>query len=189
MRSKLNLRDAFGVVVDRIRGMDQGCKITGTITAEIICGKTGKVRHKEDTHNLVTTLGKNLMLNSTFVSGSVTPITTWYIGLISGTSFSAVAAADTMSSHTGWLEDSTHYTAANRPSWGMGTASSSSTTNSSSVNFAINTDGTVIQGIFVNSDNTLGGTTGTLFSAGTFASAQTLFNGDTLKITYTVSLT
>ena len=161
-------------------------KVTGRFHAEI---------HRKDGTvvdlgflNGVTNTGFNLMLDSTFRSASISPISTWYIGLISNSGFSALNATDTMSSHSGWTEDSTHYTASNRPTWTPSAAASKSITNSSSVNFAINTDSTVIKGIFVTSDNTLGGTGGTLWSTGLFGSDQTLFNGDTLKITYTVTL-
>ena len=221
--------------------------------------------------NGVTNLGFNLMLDSTFRSASMggqtpaAPVPTWYLGLISNASYSSINVTDTMASHSGWLEDSTHYTpptftgavnngggyssgvstmtingvsqaiagrdpvhvagngtvysitstvggstptsvtftptlsasAANsavitfgnsRPTWVPAQAASKSITNTSSVNFAMNNDNTIIQGIFVTSDNTLGGTAGFLWSAGLFGSAQTLFNGDSLKITYTVSL-
>jgi hypothetical protein len=38
------------------------------------------------------------------------------------------------------------------------------------------------------SNNTVGGTTGTLFSTASFAGGtQTVNNGDTLKVTYTIS--
>lgn len=162
-------------------------RVSGYFTA--ICYKEdGSERWRHDFPNGVTNTGFNLMLDSTFRSGSISPISTWYIGLIGSGSFSGVSATDTMASHTGWLEDSTHYTASVRPTWGSGAAASKQITNASSVNFAMNTDNTVIKGIFITSDSTLGGTTGTLWSAGLFTADQTLFNGDTLKITYTVSL-
>jgi len=75
-----------------------------------------------------------------------------------------------------------------RPIWTPSAASSKSISNASSVNFPINTDNTVIKGIFVITDPALGGTGGLLWSSGLFAADQTLFNGDVLKITYTVSL-
>src|ERR1051326_7288772 len=53
--------------------------------------------------NVVCTVGKNLMLDTLF-AGSAYTVVGPYMGLISSTSYSAVAAADTMSSHSGWLE-------------------------------------------------------------------------------------
>jgi hypothetical protein len=63
-------------------------------------------------------------------------------------------------------------------------------TNSASVAaFNINATATV-GGAFLISDNTKGGTTGTLFSAADFQSPgdRTVVSGDTLNITYTLSL-
>jgi hypothetical protein len=138
--------------------------------------------------NGVVNEGFNLMLNSMFRSGSVTPIANWYIGLISNSGYSSLNAADTMASHAGWTENSTQYTLSNRPQWSPGAASNKSLTNSSPVNFPMNADNVIIKGIFVTSDNTLAGTTGTLWAHGLFSGDQTLYNGDTLKITYTVTL-
>lgn len=181
------VRQIIHDVVERIRNPEATfVKVVGRFEAEIV-RRDGTIE-KLGFLNGVTTLGFNLMLDSTFRSASITPISTWYMGLISNSGYSALSAADTMASHAGWTEDSTHYTATNRPGWTPGTAASKSITNSTTVNFAMNADNTVIKGIFLTSDNTLGGTSGTLYSAGLFGSDQTLFNGDTLKITYTVTL-
>lgn len=163
-------------------------KVVGEFTA--VCQKAdGDIRWAEiGRRNGVTNNGFNIMLNSMFLNGSQTLYPSWYIGLISNTGYSALNAGDTMASHTGWTEDYTHYTATNRPQWSPGAAASKSITNTTSVNFAMNTDNTIIVGIFVNSDNTLNGTTGQLWATGSFSANQTLYNGDTLKITYTVSL-
>lgn len=138
--------------------------------------------------NGVVNEGFNIMLDSTFRNGSATLYPNWYILLIGNSGYSALNAGDTMSSHSGWTEDSTHYTATNRPAWTPGAAASKSITNSTSVNFAMNADGTIIKGIAVSSDNTLAGTAGKLWATGLFSADQTLYNGDTLKITYTVTL-
>lgn len=184
--NRLRLKQRIAHAIDRCKGINHEPQLRCTIRAEIV-GSDGKIRWSE-TLNGVTNAGFNLMLDSTFRYSSITPLDTWYISLISNSGFSALAAGDTMSSHSGWTEDSTHYTAANRPQWTPSAAASKSITNASSVNFAINTDSTIIKGIFVTSNNTLGGTSGTLWATGLFSSDQTLFNGDTLKITYTVSL-
>jgi len=56
----------------------------------------------EVARNLVTTVGKNYLLDNGLAGSSYTAA--FYLGLISSTSYSAVAAGDTMSSHAGWLE-------------------------------------------------------------------------------------
>jgi hypothetical protein len=179
--------DQFGKD-DLLEMLLAGAKLKGFFTAT--CYKRdGSIRWQEKNRNGVTNLGFNLMLDSTFRSASISPISTWYMSLISNTSFTTgLAAGDTMSSHTGWTEDSTHYTAANRPTWTPSAAASKQITNATPVSFAMNLDNTIIKGIFLTSDNTLGGTSGTLWATGLFGSDQTLFNGDTLKITYTVAL-
>lgn len=163
-------------------------KLVKGLIQPIIERANGDIEVLRHSFNGVTTLGYNLMLDSIFRNGSATLYPNWYVGLISNTSYSALSASDQMSSHTGWTEDSTHYTGSNRPQWSPSAASAKSISNASSVNFPINNDNTVIKGIFVSSDNTLGGTTGFLWSTGLFGSDQTLYNGDTLKITYVVTL-
>lgn len=133
--------------------------------------------------NGIVDVGLNHILNTEFDGG--TPATTWYIGLIDNASYSALSNSDVMSSHTGWIENS-NYSGGARPQWTCGSASSRSITNSSTVNFAI-TATVTIKGIFIAADNTLGGTTGTLWSTAAFGSTVTLNNGDTLKVTYTIS--
>jgi hypothetical protein len=65
--------------------------------------KDGRLKWRDVIKNVVTTVGKNLALD-TYLAGAAYTVVGPYLGLISSTSFSAVAAADTMSSHAGWLE-------------------------------------------------------------------------------------
>src|SRR5260221_7382469 len=133
--------------------------------------------------NAVVNVGKNKILDIMF--NGVTPLTTWYMGLVDNAGFSAFAAADTMASHAGWAE-STAYTESTRPQWTVGSASSQSVTNATPVTFDINATGTM-NGIFIISDNTKGGTSGTLWGEGSFSSTVSVNNGDQLKGTYTLS--
>lgn len=150
-----------------------------------IVDKHGKTKAKGTFPNAIVNEGLNKLLNVMFFG--TTQLTSWYVGLISNTSYTALAAGDTMSSHSGWTE-SVAYSGSTRPQWTAGSSTSKSTTNSTTVDFAINADGTVIKGIFITSDNTKSGTSGTLWSTGLFTGDQTLANGDTLKITYTVNV-
>jgi len=133
--------------------------------------------------NGIVDVGMNYLLETGFHGG--TAVTTWYIGLIDNDGFSALAAADTMASHAGWSESSA-YSNANRPTWSVGAAATRAVTNSSTVDFNINATAT-IKGIFITSNNTKGGTTGTLWSTAAFASNVGVSSGDVLKVTYTVS--
>ena len=56
----------------------------------------------ESFHNVVCTAGKNDLLDKYFAGSGYTAA--WYMGLISSVSYSAVSAADTMASHSGWRE-------------------------------------------------------------------------------------
>lgn len=111
----------------------------------------------------------------------------WYLGLIDNTGFSALAAGDTISSHSGWTE-STAYTQANRVLWDPSAPSGQSIVNPTSASFTINATVT-IKGAFLVSENTKGGTTGVLFATGAFASNQSLVSGQVLKVSYTCPAT
>ena len=145
--------------------------------------RDGKVIGEYDFPNGIVDVGLNSILGIMFHAD--TQITTWYLGLIDNSGFSALANADTMSSHAGWNEFTT-YSQANRPTWTPGAASGRSITNGTTVDFSITGSGT-IKGIFVTSNNTKGGTTGTLWATAAFSSNVSVVNGDTLKVTYTVS--
>lgn len=145
--------------------------------------KDGRLKGLFDIDNGIVDVGINHLLDVGFDGG--TQITTWYTGLVDNSGFTAFSNSDTMASHTGWSE-STAYSEANRPEWTAGTPSSRSITNASTVDFSINATVT-IKGIFITSDNTKSGTTGTLWSTAAFASNVSAQNGDTLKVTYTLS--
>lgn len=152
--------------------------------------KNGVLKWQAESKNLVVNQGLQTMNAVYFTSG--TQITTWYIGLYGASSSNNPAAGDTMSSHAGWTEE-TGYSNANRPTATFATpttADPSVVTNSASpASFSINATAT-IGGAFLTSNNTKGGTTGTLFSAADFQSPgdRSVVSGDTLNVTYTFSL-
>lgn len=152
-------------------------------TYDITCRDAqGNVKWREVYTNLVTTAGKNDLLTQYFKGSAYTAA--WFLGLIDNAGFSAIAAGDTASSHAGWTE-STAYSNANRVTLSFGTASAGSLAASAAV-FNINATAT-INGAFSITNNTKGGTTGVLYSAGSFASARSVINLDTLSVTLTVS--
>ena len=138
--------------------------------------------------NLVTTLGKNDMLDKYLAGASYTAA--WYIMLIGSTSYTTGAAVtDTMSSHGGWVED-VEYSQSARPTTAWAAAASGSKALSAACVYSINGDGTTIKGCGLTSVSTKSGTTGTLFSAGLFTGGdKVLANGDTLNVSYTATLT
>lgn len=140
----------------------------------------GNLKDTYKLRNGITNQGKNALLDIMF-HGS-TQITTWYLGLMDNSGYSAEAAADTLASHAGWNEF-TNYSG-NRKEWTEGAAASQSITNASPVQFDITGSG-VIKGIFLASAAT--GTSGTLWASAAFASTVTVASADALKVTYTVN--
>lgn len=144
----------------------------------------GRVKWREEFWNTVVTVGKNDLLDKYFAGSTYTAA--WYLGLISNSGYSAIAAGDTMASHAGWTE-STAYSNANRVTLAFSAASGGSKATSSAASFNVNGTDT-IKGAFVTSNNTKGGTTGILYSAGLFTGGdRPVANGDTLNCSLTVS--
>ena len=171
-----------------VGGMDhhaahKACGLAGNWRAEHV--RSGEVINSYDFPNDITNQGKNSLFEIMFHDGTQIASSSWFIGLISNSGYSALAAGDTMSSHSGWTEF-TGYSQSTRVAWGPGAAASQSITNSSPATFDINSSGTV-KGIFVVSNSTKGGTTGTLWSTALFTADVPVANGDQLRVTYTVS--
>jgi len=114
---------------------------------------------------------------------------------VDGASSPTYNAADTMSSHSGWTEN-VGYSQSTRPAAAFGSASASGggagsagtgTISTSATAFTINASGT-IAGAFLTTSNTKSGTTGTLYSAGSFTTGnRSVLSGDTLNVTYTAN--
>jgi hypothetical protein len=152
--------------------------------------KDGNLKWTADSKNLVVNVGLQYMAGTALTS--VTQITTWYLGLYGAGASNTPAAGDTMSSHAGWTEVTT-YSNANRVTATFATATTANpsvvTNTASPAVFNINGT-TTVGGAFLTSENTKGGTTGTLFSAADFGSPgdRSVVSGDTLSVTYTFSL-
>ena len=176
--------DANGAGVITNLGMGENCHATGVYTFTCV-DKEGNVKWVDDLDNLVTTVGKNFALDTVLAGSSYTA--TWYMGLITNTSYSAVAAGDTMASHAGWLESS-NYSQAARPTAAWSAASAGSKALSAALTFSINASDTIV-GAFLVTVATKSGTTGTLYSAGAFTGGnKTVASGDTLSVSYTASM-
>lgn len=150
----------------------------------------GNLKWEESTPNLVVNEGLQFMNAKTFTGSSYTAA--WYLGLYGAGASNTPAAADTMASHAGWTEV-TAYSQTTRPACNFGTPTTAdpsvATNSASAATFSINAT-TTVGGAFLTTDNTKGGTTGTLFSAADFQSPgdRSVVSGDTLSVTYTFSL-
>lgn len=151
--------------------------------------KDGNLKWTREARNLITDEGMNYLLD-TGLANNDTAEAAWFISLIKGDgTFTAVATTDTaagIDTTNGWEEDQ-GYTESPRPTWGVGAAAARSVTNATAEDFSITGANRDIQGIFVISNSTKGGTTGTLWAATEFSSVAGVQSGDTLKITYTVN--
>ena len=142
--------------------------------------KAGKLIGLYRVPNAIVDEGMEDLLDVTF--GNSTQSATWYVGLIDNGSYSGVADSDTLTSHAGWIENN-DYTGV-RKTWAVGAPATRSISNSTTADFAINGTAT-LRGIFI--CNVSSGTGGILWSTALFSSTVSVQNGDTLKITYTVS--
>ena len=168
----------------------EALKATGKYIVECF-DKDGNPKWTAESKNLVVNVGLQYMAGSALTA--TTQITTWYVGLYGAAASNTPAAADTAASHTGWTEI-TSYTEANRPVANFAVATNANpsvvTNTANKAVFTISAASTVIGGAFLISNNTKGGTTGTLFSAADFQAPgdRSVVNGDILNVTYQFSL-
>ena len=190
---RADARECSDASVIRGSGIGEQADAHGRYEIECI-GADGKLKWRDTIENVVATVGKNLALD-TFLAGAAYTVTGPYMGLISSTSYTAVAAGDTMASHAGWLEaggaTAPTYTG-NRKTAAWSAAASGSKALSAALSFAITSTGTVKgaflaygSGALATKDNTAG----TLWSAGTFSTGdKAVVNGDTLNVNSSTSL-
>lgn len=177
------MQETVGASAALDAGLVMGAPIGGDIEApwieyEVVCvGADGVEKWRETFRNLVTTAGKNDILDKYFKGSGYTAA--WYLGLKGSGS---AAAGDTLASHSGWSEVTPY--SGNRPAITFGTTSGGSNT-ASAASISINASATVA-GAFIASANS--GTSGTLYSAGDFAASRSVVSGDTLNVTPTVSV-
>lgn len=157
--------------------------------------KDGNLKWEDTIENTVMTVGKNLALD-TFLAGSAYTATGPFMGLISSVSFTAIAAGDTMASHSGWTEAGTTnaptFSARVTTNGGWSAASGGSKALSAALTFSMTGAGTV-KGCFLvygtGAVSTILNTSGTLLSAGLFSGGdKTVASGDTLSVSYTLSI-
>lgn len=145
---------------------------------------------RDKAYNLVTTQGKNEILNQSLAGSAFTAA--WYMGLVSSASFSAYSAADTAASHAGWLEagatNAPTYSGA-RKTTAWSAASGGVKSLSAGLVFTFTGSGTV-KGAFLQSASAVDSTTGVLLSVGNFTGGdQPVVSTNTLTVTYSLTLT
>lgn len=152
---------------------------------------TGMRRWSAEVHNVMTTVGYDLLLDVGLSASGY--VATCYLGII-GAVTAAPALGNTMESHAGWTEG-TFIGARVVPTWNAGNNASKVT---QTVSFTFTGSGTV-KGVFLvlsapggsnNASATVGDTNGVLFSAGALAQGDIgpVAANDRLDITYTAGL-
>lgn len=184
---KINAEDSASASVIRGATSIDILELSGIYGAECY-DLEGNLKWSDTFTNTVTTAGKNSLLD--VYLRNQTQIATWYFGLISSVSYSAIAAGDTSSSHSGWTEAGTNapnYSESVRQTAAWSAASAGSISTSAAASFSITGSGT-LKGAFLISNNTKMGTSGTLYSAGLFTVGdKVVSSGDTVNVTYTAS--
>lgn len=185
-KEQLNAAHGQDASVTRGAGLSERVEVHGHF--DVVCiGKDGKEKWRDTIENIVTTVGKNDLLDKYFKGSAYTQ--TIRMGLKGA---GTAVAGDTQASHASWSEvglaNAPTYTG-NRPSITMGSASGGSSVAPSQA-FAITSPGTVA-GCFINNGGsaTIDNTTGVLYSAGDFTGGnKVVANGDTLNVTYTATV-
>jgi hypothetical protein len=173
-------------------GLGDVTRAIGRFTA--VCRDAdGNLLWQEEFPNLLTTVGKNFLLDTT-LAGSAYTVVGPYMGLISSTSFSTIVIGDTMGSHAGWLEAGTTNapTYAARIVCAWSAASVGVKALSAALTFTFTGTGTV-QGAFLVTGTgavvtNLSGV-GTLYAAGTLGAPQPVSATNTLAMSYSTTLT
>mgnify|MGYP006273035027 CR=1 FL=1 len=166
----------------------------------VVChDKDGNLKWEEKFPNLVVAVGKQLMLDTLLAGSSYTTVGP-YLGLISGTG-NTFLAADTMASKA-WTEFSNYTvggsavrgTAVFASATSSGSSPSNVTTSTATaITYTITGGGGTVGGCFLvtgsGASSTIGNTSGTLYSAGDFATAKVTTAGDTVSVTYSTTAT
>ena len=95
---KINVADNSGAFLICGNKIEESANATGVYTVTCV-GSDGQVKWADTFDNTVVTVGKALLLNAMFAG--TTPLTTWYLGLVDGTSAPSYSVSDTMASHAG----------------------------------------------------------------------------------------
>lgn len=139
----------------------------------------GHLLWQEAIYNDVVSAALTDLLSVYFASGTQKP--SWYAGLIDNAAYTGVALADTISSHAGWAE-STAYSESTRPQW-TPTVSGGLASNATVILFTMSA-ATSLRGLFLVSNSTKGGSTGTLWSTALFTTVRAMLTLQTLRLTY-----
>ena len=190
---KVDVQDSLGATALLGAGVGEQVSVTGRYDVKCF-DADGNLKWEDSFKNIVVNAGKIDLLTQYFKGSAYTAA--FYLGLVDNAGFTTYAPGDTMSSHALWAE-SVAYSNSTRPSISFGTATASggssnpgvagtgSISNTTAVTFTINATATIL-GAFLTTGSAKSGTTGTLYSAGSFTGgSRAVTSGDSLLVTYT----
>jgi len=122
MKAKARVSGMFGGSLVAGTGVSSGGRPRGRFLVECY-GADGRLKWREDFHNLITEEAEDDLLSVHLAGGTQT--TTWFVGL---KNTGAPAAGDTMASHVSWTENVT-YSDATRRTWTPGAVAAGSVDN------------------------------------------------------------
>jgi hypothetical protein len=184
MDEQMNAADTSGAGLVMGHGMADVLSLKGTYHVE--CVRDGVVIWSEECPNVVTTEGKNAMLDKFLGLGAA------YAAIAIGLHTTVGNAASTYATPSPQVE-SVVYSNANRPTPAFAAASAGSKSTSAAAAFTINGSATITgafmalgaAGVTTKSDTAA---TAVLLSSGTFSASRAVINGDTLNVTYSLAL-
>jgi hypothetical protein len=161
-----------------------GTRTGGIFQTNII--RNGKELGWQNDHNLITTVGLNNILDSTF--GGSTPTATWYVALFANNV--TPAAGDTSADIGVKYTELTQYAEATREVWTKDAAASGGVITNSAARCEYNiTDTVTAYGSIFISTSTKGSATGLFGAASLFSVSRPLISGDILLVQYTITAT
>lgn len=184
MHNKLNATEAVGSNLVMGSSFNEGLNATGVYHFECY-DKDGNLKWTDEAHNLVTTEGKNAILDKFLGLGTA------YANIALGLHTTVGSATSTYASPTPQVESTVY--GSTRPTPTFSAASAGSKTTSAAASFSITGTATITGAFLVLGASgvlTAGNTAATavLFSSGSFSTSRAVVNGDTLNVTYTASV-
>ena len=173
--AELKLGDRASAKLTAFPGIDAGLKLQGVYHVEAH-DKHGNFKWRDYAKNVVTTTGIQHIMG--LLGNDTTIIATWYLGLLSDTTITTTDIIGTIGG------EATEYTGS-RKTWSNGLTVNTLSNTDNLATFTMDKDGTTVEGCFLCSSNTNGGSAGILLSGAPFAGgSKTGDSGDVLTVTY-----
>ena len=158
-------------------------ELIGNFKVRVI--RDGNIIYDETHRNGIVDEAKNALLDTMFNASTQA---TWYCGLMA--TLTTLSDSDTMASHAGWTEY-TSYDETTREVWNPDVAASKEIKNPSTAYCEFTIDDATnptIPGMFICSDSTKSGSSGTLWCTSAFSTAPTPADNDVVQVQYVLTI-